>query len=112
MHAQESVGEYATREIGAKFALHEASYRRVLITSAGEEGLDVFSNDLVEQGLLRLVTLVLDGGSSPSGPGEARGTPEQRGRARSVPILRGTWKAGRSIKGSPSPVEVAFLARC
>ena len=38
-----------------------------------EEGLDVFSDEVVEQSLLRLVTLALDGGSSPSGPGRGSG---------------------------------------
>ena len=73
MHPQEAVGEYATSEIGTNFALHEARDRRVLLASASQEGLDVFSDDVVEQSLLRLVTLVLDGGSSPSGPGRGSG---------------------------------------
>ena len=59
--AQEPVGQDAAIEIGAQFALHEACDRRALFACAREEALEVLSNDFVEQCLLGLVALVLDG---------------------------------------------------
>ncbi len=59
--AQEPVGQDAAVEIGAQFALYETSDRRALFARALEEALEVLSNDFVEQCLLGLVALVLDG---------------------------------------------------
>ena len=90
VNAQKAVREYAASEIGAEFAFDEPSYRRVLLTSASEEGREVLSNDLVEQGLLRLVTLVLDGGSFPPGLCGGLGCARVERSASSVPTLQVT----------------------
>ena len=90
VNTQKAVREYAASEIGAEFAFDKPSYRRLPFVSASEEGLEVLSNDLVEQGLLRLVTLVLDGGSSPSGLCGGLGCTKVENRASSVPCVRAT----------------------
>jgi len=61
VQAQEPVGQDAAVEIGAQFALHETSDRRALLACAREEALEVLSHDFVEQRVLGLVALVLDG---------------------------------------------------
>jgi len=61
VQAQESVDQDAAVQIGAQFALYEAGDRRALLARAREKALEVLSNDLVEQCLLGLMALVLDG---------------------------------------------------
>jgi hypothetical protein len=56
--AQESVGEHAALEIGADLALDEAGDGRTRRARAFEEGLEFVANDLMEKGLLGLVTFV------------------------------------------------------
>jgi hypothetical protein len=51
-------------KVGAQFALDEASDGCALLARLGEETLEVFSYDLVEQGLFRRMALVLDGAGS------------------------------------------------
>ena len=48
-------------EEGAQLALNEAGDRSALLARVGEEALEVLSHDFVEQCLLGLVALVVDG---------------------------------------------------
>jgi hypothetical protein len=80
--AKESVGEDAALEIAADLAFDEAGDGRPHRSCAGEEGLELVADDLMEKGLLGLVTFVpVDGGGS-GGTGSRR----RRGRSLSCPL--------------------------
>jgi hypothetical protein len=55
----ETSGEHAAVEVGTQLSLHESRDGCTLLTSPGEERLELLANDFVEQRLLRLVALVL-----------------------------------------------------
>ena len=59
MQAKKAPSEDATIEIGAKFAFDETSDGCSLLACAGEERLEVLSDNFVEECLLRLVALVV-----------------------------------------------------
>ena len=61
INTQKSFGENPAGQVGAKFALDEASDGSTLFTSAREKAFEASSNDLVEKRVLRLVASVLDG---------------------------------------------------
>jgi hypothetical protein len=48
VEAKEAVGEDSTLEIGAKLAFDETRHGVVALAGAGEEGLEVLTNDLVK----------------------------------------------------------------
>ena len=58
--AQEAVGEDAAGEIGAQLPLDEAGHWPALAPGPPEEGLQLLAHDLVQQGRLGLVPLILD----------------------------------------------------
>jgi hypothetical protein len=59
---QEAVGQHPAGQIRPHLTFDEAGDGGALAACAGEEGLEVLSYDLVEQRLLGLAALVLDGG--------------------------------------------------
>jgi hypothetical protein len=78
--AQESVGEDAAAEIGAQLPLDEAGHGPALAPGPPEEGLQLLAHDLVQQGRLGLVPLVLDGAGS-----AGRGVRRRRRKSRAAP---------------------------
>ena len=86
-HAEEPVREDAAVEVGADLALDEPRYRRARLACLGEEGLELFADDLVEERLLGLVAFVL-GHTVPyrdrSGRRPRRVTPDAAERQRKV----------------------------
>jgi len=65
MNSPESVSEHTAVQIGADLALDEAGDRHVSRSCTGEEGLELVADDLMEEGLLGLVTFVpVDGEGS------------------------------------------------
>ena len=60
MQAKKASRKDAAIEIGADFALDEASNWGSLFACIGEEGLERLSDDFVKKRLLRLVALVVD----------------------------------------------------
>jgi len=60
-HAHESVSQNAAFEVGADLAFDEAGDGRPHRSRAGEEGLELVADDLVEERFLGLVAFVLDG---------------------------------------------------
>jgi hypothetical protein len=75
VETQEAVGEYATGQIRPHLPFDEAGDGGALVARAGEEGLQVFAHDLVEQRPLGLVALVLDGGGA-AGPRDPIASPQ------------------------------------
>ena len=76
------MGEDAALEIAADLAFDEAGDGRPHRSCAGEEGLELVADDLMEKGLLGLVTFVLvDGGGSSGTSSKRRG-----GRSQSGPL--------------------------
>jgi len=60
MQAKETPSEDAAIEIGAQFALDEASNGRSPLARVREKRLEILSDDFVEKRLLRLVAVVVD----------------------------------------------------
>ena len=58
VHTQEPVREDAAVEIGADLALDESGHRCARLPCAGEEGLELFADHLVEERLLGPVAFV------------------------------------------------------
>ncbi len=58
VQSEKASSEDSAIEVGAQLALHEASDWRALLVRIGKEGLEILSDDFVEQRLLRLVSLV------------------------------------------------------
>jgi hypothetical protein len=56
---QEAVRQDATAQEGAELLLDEARYRLIAVGRAREKALELLADDLVEEGLLRLMALVL-----------------------------------------------------
>jgi hypothetical protein len=59
VYPDETPGEHAAVEVGTQLSLDESRDGCTLLTSPGEEGLELLPDDFVEQRLLRLVALVL-----------------------------------------------------
>ena len=59
VQSEKASSEDSAVEVGAQFALDEVGDRRALFARIGKEGLEILSDNLVEQRLLRLVALVL-----------------------------------------------------
>ncbi len=55
------MAEDCADEIGAELALDEARQATLFLLSASQESLQVLLDDLVQQGLLGLTPLILDG---------------------------------------------------
>jgi len=85
------MSEDAAFEIGADFALDEAGDGRARRSCSAEEGLELAPDDLVEEGLLGLVTFVPVDGEGSGGTGSRR----RRGRSPSCP-LRSVRARGRT----------------
>ena len=95
--AKESVGKDAALEIGANLTRDEAGDGSPRRSCAGEEGLEFVANDLMEKGLLGLVTFVPVDGEGSSGTGSKR-----RGeRSQSGPL--GSAQASRERAGTLRP---------
>ena len=71
--AQEPMGEDTALEIAPNLAFDEAGDGRAHRSCAGEEGLELGSDDLMEEGLLGLVAFVAVDGWEPIGAAAARG---------------------------------------
>jgi hypothetical protein len=61
VQAKKASSQDSAAEVGAQLALNEAGDRSALLARVGEEALEVLSHDFVEQCLLGLVALVVDG---------------------------------------------------
>ncbi len=85
--------QHSAAQERAQRLLDEAGSGLVPTLRAYEEGLEVLSDDLVEQGSFGLVALVLDGGV-PSGPSARRGSEQVRCRF-TAPM--------RSVSSPPAP---------
>ncbi len=97
MNAQETVGEHTAVQIRADLTLDEARDGRPHRSGAVEEGFELGSDDLVEEGLLGLVTFVPVDGVEPIGTGSKR-----RGeRSQSGPL--GSAQASRERAGTLRP---------
>ena len=81
----ETSREHAAVEVGTQLSLYESRDRCTLLTSPGEERLELLPDDFVEQCLLRLVALVLC-------PTEPVGT---------------GWKCGGQAEGIVEPIAGA-----
>ena len=57
--SQEAVRQDAATQEGAKLLLDEARDRLIAVGRAREKALEVLADDLVEEGLLRIMALVL-----------------------------------------------------
>jgi len=74
MQAKKTTSKDAAIEIRTDFAFDEASNGGSPLLGRGEEGLEGLLHDLVEQGLLGLVALVLDGAEIRPGPRVPKGS--------------------------------------
>ena len=71
MQSKKTVSENSAVQIGAQFALDEASHGCTVAPGSGEEGLELLPDDFVQERLLGLVAFVLDGQGS-AGTGAKR----------------------------------------
>ncbi len=92
-NSNKAVGEDSAGEIGPKLTLDEGWRATLFLLSANEEGLQVLLDDLVQQGLLGLAPLILDG----LGPLRDRGVISRD--AISVPGCRGSPGRARAQHG-------------
>jgi hypothetical protein len=98
MNSQESVSEHTAVQIGTDLALDEAGDGHVSRSCSGEEGLELVADDLMEEGLLGLVTFVPVDGGKPIGTGRWQGGRSQSGPCEGVGArgeLAGTWPPTR-----------------
>ena len=58
VQAQEAMRQDAATQEGAKLLLDEAGYRLIAVGCAREKALELLADDLVEEGLLRVMALV------------------------------------------------------
>ncbi len=75
MDTQESMSEYPALEIGADLSFDESGDGRALPSRPSQEGFELFTNDLVQKRLFRLVAFVFDDGKQSIGTMRARALP-------------------------------------
>jgi hypothetical protein len=112
VETQEAVGEYAAGQVGPHLTFDEAGDGSTLAARAGEEGLEVLADDFMEQRLLGLAALVLDGERSagPRDPGDSRQFPCRR-RNGSPGRTHGPEALPNSAPGEGRPAEVSGPSR-
>ena len=102
VEAKEAASQDAAVEVGPQLALDEASDRSALLPCVGEEDLEVLSDDFVEQGLLGLVALVLDGSV----------TSRDRALCRKTQVsCRSSRRRGRLAEAVPPPGRAPVSSR-
>ena len=84
MQAKKTSREDAAVEIRAELTLDESRNPSPLLAGLREEGLELLSNDFVEQGLLGLVAFVVDGWGSSRDRANAPWSKSRAVRAASV----------------------------
>jgi hypothetical protein len=72
MDTQKTMSEYPALEIGADLSLDEPGDGRALPSRPSQEGFELFTNDLVQKRLFRLVAFVSDGDKESIGTMRAR----------------------------------------
>jgi hypothetical protein len=73
VQSKKTVSENSAVQIGAQFALDEASHGCTVAPGSGEEGLELLPDDFVQERLLGLVAFVLDGQGSAGTGAKRRG---------------------------------------
>jgi len=92
MNAQESVGEHAALEIGPDLPLDEAGDRSARRSGAFEERLEVLAHDVVEEGLLGLMTFVTNRGGF-AGTGVESNSLSKRRTGQNLALVRRSYPA-------------------